>query len=154
MTHLSSFRYNPSVLDRPEEGGRSSEVRVRYFDPATGEPRGEKPEPLARRAEKEPGPHERDERRRAAEAEAAEIAEAMRRRRRAAGGGGSRTGGAVGGRKRPVLVDGALFESVAAAAAEVGTTPQNLGRALLDGRGSVKGRAVRFAEAAGGGGAR
>lgn len=41
MTHLSSFRYNPSVLDRPEGGGRSSEVRVRYFDPATGEPRGE-----------------------------------------------------------------------------------------------------------------
>lgn len=54
-----------------------------------------------------------------------------------------------GGRPRPVVVDGRLFPSVAAAAEEVGSSAQHLGTRLRGGPCTVKGHAVRFAEGSG-----
>ena len=48
-------------------------------------------------------------------------------------------------KKRPVLVDGVLFESVSAASKEVGCTSQALGIALRKGSPICNGRRVEFA---------
>lgn len=113
-------------------------VRTRFFDPRTGEPCDSRPEPLRREKGRETAEErnaaiakrERDEK------EAREIHEAMRRR----------AGGRNGGRPRPVVVDGRLFPSVAAAAEEVGLTAQHLGRRLRGGPCTVNGRRAAFAE--------
>lgn len=55
-------------------------------------------------------------------------------------------GGRNGGRPRPVVVDGMLFPSVAAAAEEVGLSAQHLGTRLRGGPCTVKGRRAAFAE--------
>lgn len=60
--------------------------------------------------------------------------------------GGWRAGDRNGGRPRPVVVDGRLFPSVAAAAEEVGMTAQHLGTRLRGGPCTVKGRRAAFAE--------
>lgn len=130
-------------------------VRTRYFDPRTGEPCDSKPEPLRRekgRATAEErnaaiSKRERDEK------EAREISDAMRRRAGLKPDGARwpsrRAGGRNGGRPRPVVVDGRLFPSVAAAAEEVGSSAQHLGKRLRGGPCTVKGHAVRFAEGSG-----
>ena len=48
--------------------------------------------------------------------------------------------------KRPVLVDGVRFDTVTAAAKEVGCTSQALGLALRKGSKVCKGRRIQFAE--------
>ena len=127
-------------------------VRTRYFDPRTGEPCDSKPEPLKREKRRETveernasiAERERDEK------EAREISEAMRRRAGLKPDGARlpsmRAGGRNGGRPRPVVVDGRLFPSVAAAAEEVGLTAQHLGTRLRGGPCTVKGRRAAFAE--------
>lgn len=127
-------------------------VRVSYFDPRTGEPCDSKPEPLRR----EKGRETVEERnaaiakREREEKEAREISDAMRRRAGMKPDGARRpsrsAGGRNGGRPRPVVVDGRLFPSVAAAAEEVGLTAQHLGSRLRGGPCTVKGRRAAFAE--------
>ena len=126
-------------------------VRVSYFDPRTGEPLDHRPEPLRREKMRETveernaaiAKRERDEK------EAREISEAMRRRAGLKPDGRDcrmRAVGRNGGRPRPVVVDGRLFPSVAAAAEEVGLTAQHLGKRLRGGPCTVKGRRAAFAE--------
>lgn len=127
-------------------------VRVSYFDPRTGEPCDSRPEPIRREKGRatveernaEIAKRERDEK------EAREISEAMRKRAGLKPDGARlpsmRAGGRNGGRPRPVVVDGRLFPSVAAAAEEVGLTAQHLGRRLRGGPCTVNGRRVAFAE--------
>lgn len=142
MTHMSSYRYGAALLDQ-SSNGRSSEVRVSYFDPVTGEPCETKPKPLIKKAEPKKSAHERYAQRKADEAEAAEIMRNMRNRKARK----PRTDAVrQGGRKRPVLVDGVRFESVTDAAAEIGTSDQYLGKVLLNGKSKIKGRSVSFAE--------
>lgn len=127
-------------------------VRVSYFDPRTGEPCDSKPEPLRR----EKGRETVEERnaaiakREREEKEAREISDAMRKRAGLKPDGARRpsrsAGGRNGGRPRPVVVDGRLFPSVAAAAEEVGLTAQHLGSRLRGGPCTVKGRRAAFAE--------
>lgn len=127
-------------------------VRVSYFDPRTGEPLDHKPEPLRREQRRETAEErnvaiaerERDER------EARAISEAMRKRAGLKPDGARwpsrRAGGRNGGSLRPVVVDGMLFPSVAAAAEEVGLSAQHLGTRLRGGPCTVKGRRAAFAE--------
>ena len=127
-------------------------VRVSYFDPRTGEPLDHRPEPLVRERKRTTAEErnaaiakrERDEK------EAREISEAMRRRAGLKPDGARwpsrRAGGRNGGRPRPVVVDGRLFPSVAAAAEEVGLSAQHLGSRLRGGSCTVKGRMAAFAE--------
>lgn len=127
-------------------------VRVSYFDPRTGEPLDHRPEPLRREQRRETAEErnaaiaerERDER------EARRISEAMRKRAGLKPDGerwpSRRAGGRNGGRPRPVVVDGMLFPSVAAAAEEVGLSAQHLGKRLRGGPCTVKGRRAAFAE--------
>lgn len=140
MTHTSSYRYGAPMLEPAAECRRSSDVRVRYFDPVTGEPCEGKPKPL-RKQRQELTAEQKRLQREEAEAEAAEIMENMRKRKRGKNSFGSR-----GKRNREVLVDGVLFESVALAAVEIGTSPQHLGKAISAGKEYVKGRRVAFAE--------
>lgn len=127
-------------------------VRVSYFDPRTGEPLDHRPEPL-RREQRRTTAEERNasiaERERG-EREARAISDAMRKRAGlkpdVARWPSRRAGGRNGGRPRPVVVDGRLFPSVAAAAEEVGLTAQHLGTRLRGGPCTVKGHAVEFAE--------
>lgn len=119
-------------------------VRTRFFDPRTGEPCDSRPEPLrcekgretAEERNAEIAKRERDEK------EAREISDAMRRRAGLKPDGvrwpSRRAGGRNGGRPRPVVVDGRLFPSVAAAAEEVGLTAQHLGSRLRGGPCTVK----------------
>lgn len=127
-------------------------VRTSFFDPRTGEPCESRSEPLRREKMRETAEErnaaiakrERDEK------EAREISEAMRRRAGlkpdVARWPSRRAGGRNGGRPRPVVVDGRLFPSVAAAAEEVGLTAQHLGRRLRGGPCTVNGRRAAFAE--------
>lgn len=127
-------------------------VRVSYFDPRTGEPCESRPEPIRREKGRETveernaaiAKRERDEK------EAREISDAMRKRAGLKPDGARRpsrsAGGRNGGRPRPVVVDGRLFPSVAAAAEEVGLTAQHLGSRLRCGPCTVKGRRAAFAE--------
>lgn len=143
MTHKSSFRY-AQLVPEARSGACSSEVRVSYFDPLTGEPCDERPVPRrTQRAEMTRA--QREAARRAAIAEGEAIMEGMQRRRAAQP---RRLAGAPahGGRKRAVLVDGAEYESVTAAAKAIGTSEQHLGKRLRAGAGKVKGHTVAFAE--------
>ena len=54
MTHKSSVRYGAGQPVESHSGGRSGPVRVRYFDPVTGEPCAEKPVPLGKRKQSRP----------------------------------------------------------------------------------------------------
>lgn len=127
-------------------------VRTSFFDPRTGEPCDSRPEPPRREQRRETAEErnaaiakrERDEK------EAREISEAMRRRAGLKPDGARwpsrRAGGRNGGRPRPVVVDGRLFPSVAAAAEEVGLTAQHLGTRLRGGPCTVNGRRAAFVE--------
>lgn len=146
-----------SILDKLDNKPvpMNGPVRVRYFDPATGEPCDSKPEPKPRRG-KESDPEARNAAMRAharAVDEARGVQAAMDDRKRKARNErqrlarGRRTGGRNGGARRPVVVDGALYGSVAAAADAVGTTPEWLGQRLKGGACTCKGHAVEFAGA-------
>lgn len=99
-------------------GGREpSPVRVSYFDPRTGLPCDEKPEPLRRdRAE-----------RRGIGLDAVYFM------------GGSKNA-------KPVLVDGVRYASVTAAAKAVGCSAVTLRKYLRGGAASCRGHAVAYAE--------
>lgn len=107
------MRYDPVLQYNRDRMLPSSEVRVRYFDPRTGEPSPTKCEPLARaraktRAEKEA---EHD----AAVSEALRIMERMDERNNV-----ERAPKRPGRAPRAVYVDGERFASAGDAAAAVG----------------------------------
>lgn len=105
------------VLDA-HSGAVSGPVRVSYFDPRTGEPCATKPEPLHR-------PADREEAKR--KACGCVVVRANRR-------------------GKPVLVDGARYETIAAAARSIGVDKTSLGAALRSGAVEYGGRAVRYAD--------
>jgi len=142
MTHLSSYRYGEPMHEPPSETRGCSEVRISYFDPRTGEPCNEKPEPISIHREEGPTAIEHFEQRKKDVAEAAEIARSMKERNakeRKAKGGRGRAG-------RAVLVDGILFHSVTAAASEVGVDCGYLSKQLRAGAKLCHGRMVEYAE--------
>ena len=104
-----------AVLDQGS-GAVSGPVRVSYFDPRTGEPCDEKPEPL-----------HGDPERRGRERE------------------GYRASLARGWKKRAVMVGGVEYESIAAAAPAVGVSKTKLAKSLREGAAEVNGRSVRYA---------
>lgn len=145
MTHLSSFRYGEPLQEKPSESRGCSEVRISYFDPATGEPCSEKPRPLSMQREEGQTSQERNAKRMADIEEAAEIMRSMKARRTKENKGKKKLL-QHSSKKRPVLVDGVRYQSVAAAAEEIGTPSQYLGKQLLSGKRFLKGRRIEFAE--------
>lgn len=140
MTHISAFRLGGPLVQTPCVG-KCGEVRIGYFDPRTGEPCDTKPEPL-RRTDAKPSSYEAQIRRKAAEAEAAEIERGMRERNAKRG----RPYGEAHHRSRPVLVDGVVYPTVGAAALYLETPAQYLGSILRNGRRTFKGHSIGFAE--------
>ena len=104
------------VLDA-HSGAVSGPVRVSYFDPRTGEPCATKPEPL-----------HGDQERRGREREG--YRESLER----------------GRKKRAVVVDGVLYESISAAAGAIGCDKGGLGAKLRAGGSSHIGHSVGFAD--------
>lgn len=145
MTHSSVYRekYN-TLLDGGKSYAKSSPVRVSYFDPRTGEPCDTKPEPLSKAEKTKKSRAERDAERMEAQSEAAEIMRNMEERKRQKRDKTLREN--ANRQKRPVLVDGVRFESIKAAAREVGTDPKWLRQVLKGGIGKCKGREIEFAE--------
>ena len=105
----------------------SGPVRVSYFDPRTGEPCDEKPEPLKRKAARKT-PRQLSEERAAAEREGAEIAERMAARRAK-----PRKRAESGRSKKPVVVDGVRYASQAEASAATGIARSTLSRKSAQG---------------------
>ena len=145
MTHTSVYRekYN-TLLDSGKSYAKSSPIRISYFDPRTGEPCDTKPQPLTKAEKSKKSNIERYNERMRAEAEAAEIMRNMEKRKNAKRSKPLQDNAKK--RKRLVLVDGALFGSIKAAAKEVGTTPEWLHHVLKNGVPKCKGREIRFAE--------
>ena len=142
MTHTSKFRYGSAIVD-PPSAGRSSELRVSYFDPATGEPCEEKPKPLKRKHADALTTQQAVEKRQRDEAEAAQIMADMKarnRRRKPLCGKFPHKNG------RSVMVDGVVYPSINAAGRAVGVDGQYLGKRLREGRRTVSGHDVRFVE--------
>lgn len=141
--HTSSLRYGPILGAGNDRALPSSEVRVRYFDPRTGEPCERKPRPLGRdraaeRIAARDAWAERDRAYRSAVDEAARVqAEAAARR------SSQRRGGR---RPRPVVVDGVAHPSVNAAARAIGCAPSHLSRKLNEGAVEHMGHSVRYEE--------
>lgn len=106
-----------AVLDQGS-GAVSGPVRVSYFDPRTGEPCDEKPEPLHTQADRE------EAKRKAC---GCVVVRANRR-------------------GKPVLVDGVRYETIAAAARSIGVDKTSLGAAIRSGAVEYGGRAVRYAD--------
>lgn len=105
------------VVLEARSGAVSGPVRVSYFDPRTGEPCDERPEPLSRRAQ------------------------AVRSREIA----GYEASLERGRKKRPCTVDGVRYESIAAASRATRLDRCGLGAALKEDRGEYKGREVAYA---------
>lgn len=142
MTHTSRFRYGAAVLDPPSVG-RSSELRVSYFDPATGEPCDEKPNPLKRKHAEALTAQQAVEKRQREEAEAAQIMADMKaryRRRKPLCGKFPHKNG------RSVMVDGVVYPSINAAGRAMGVDGYYLGKRLREGKQKVSGHDVRFVE--------
>ena len=123
-SHSSSYRYDETAArgGRVRSGypdGMSPKVRVRYFDPATGEPRKTKLEP--KRAKK----RMEDQGKRAAS-----LARVRAK--------------TIEMRGQPVIVDGAEHPSVNSAAKAVGCAGSTLANKLRDGATEYKGHAIRF----------
>ena len=158
MTHSSSFRYSEHAPEA-SSGARSSEVRVRYFDPVTGEPCDSKPMPLSKQREQMESVRERDAKRRKAEAEAAEIMRKMKERKQAEKAERKREAerkkraapkpapskAKRDGRTKPVLVDGVLYGSATAAAEAIGANFSHFCAVLRSGGGRCKGHRIEFA---------
>lgn len=100
--------------------GMSREVRVRYFDPATGEPCDEKPVPT-KRAKKRMEDQEK---------RAASLARAREK--------------TIERCAQPVIVDGVEYPSVNSAAKAVGCAGCTLANKLRDGTTEYKGHSIRF----------
>lgn len=122
MTHISKFRYGTKIIEPPSDSRGCSEVRVSYFDPATGRPCKEKPKPLGEHGEGK-GSLEQNKKRKPKDKK-----ECFRRRTRA------------------VLVDGERFESITAAARVLGVSASYLSKQLSAGAKRVHGRKVEIAE--------
>lgn len=122
--HSTTFRYGGAAMQREHVGrwpeGMSPEVRVRYFDPATGEPRKAKLEPPKRAN-------------RRMEGKAMLKASIARARAKTI----ERCG-------QPVIVDGAEHPSVNSAAKAVGCAGCTLANKLRDGATEYKGHSIRF----------
>ena len=142
MTHLSSFRYGEKLKEKPTVSRGYGKVRISYFDPVTGKPCNEKPEPLHVQRERRQTAAERFEQHQRGVAEAAEIAANMKRRNAKE----RRAKGCKGYPGRAVLVDGELFKSVTAAAEEIGVHNSYLSKQLLAGAKQCHGRMIEFAE--------
>ena len=143
MTHESAYKYGYLSEDYGS-CSKSGKVRISYFDPMTGEPCDSKPKPRSETLkERKLTSCERLAERIRAEEEAAEIMRNMAERRKA------ERKQAANKKKRPVKVDDAWFESVAAAASEVGTSPEWLCHVLKNGASECKGRRIEFAESEG-----
>lgn len=140
MTHTSRFRYGVAIRESLTDCRGSSEVRVSYFDPVTGEPCAEKPKPL-KVQRREITVQQALERRQQAEAEGARIMAEMRARKRKplCGPFPHKNG-------RAVLVDGERFPSISAAAHSMGVDGNYLGKRLREGAVFVCGFRVEFAE--------
>lgn len=95
----------------------SGPVRVRYFDPLTGDPCEEKPVPRSKQL--------------AARGKAAPKREKADWKWKARG-------------HRRCIVDGVEYESIAAAARAVGVNNNSLGRALRDGLAVYRGHCIRW----------
>lgn len=122
--HSTTFRYGGAAMQREHVGswpeGMSPEVRVRYFDPATGEPCDEKPVP-AKRAK------------RRTEDKAMLKASIARARAKT-----------IERRGQPVIVDGVEYPSVNSAAKAVGCAGSTLANKLRDVATEYRGHAIRF----------
>lgn len=105
------------VVLEARSGAVSGPVRVSYFDPRTGEPCDERPEPLSDRVQ--------TARSRELEGYAASLER--------------------GRKKRPVLVDGVRYESIGAAARTARVDRGCLGQALKEGRAEYRGHEVAYA---------
>ena len=122
--HSSSYRYDEPAArgGRVRSGypdGMSPKVRVRYFDPATGEPRKTKLEPnLTKRRMEDQGKR------------AASLARAREK--------------TIERRAQPVIVDGAEHPSVNSAAKAVGCAGCTITRNLRNGATEYKGHSIRF----------
>ena len=142
MTHTSKFRYGAAIVN-PPSAGKSSELRVSYFDPATGEPCEEKPKPLKRRHAEAMTAQQAVEKRQREEAEAAQIMADMKarnkRRKPPCGKLPNKNG-------RSVMVDGVVYPSINAAGRAMGVDGYYLGKRLREGKQKVSGHDVRFVE--------
>lgn len=125
MMHTSRISYGDQPAMRqsgevewPE--GMSPEVRVRYFDPRTGEPCDEKPEP-AKRAKKRMEDQAK---------QAASVANARERTIERLG--------------HPVIVDGVEHPSLRSAGKVVGCDGSYLRSKLRSGATEYKGHSIRF----------
>lgn len=122
--HSTTFRYGGAAMQREHVGrwpeGMSPEVRVRYFDPRTGEPCDEKPVP-AKRAK------------RRMEDKAMLKASLARAREKT-----------IERCAQPVIVDGVEHPSVNSAAKAVGCAGSTLANKLRDGATEYRGHAIRF----------
>lgn len=103
------------VVLEARSGAVSGPVTVSYFDPRTGEPTDARCEPLHAPAK-------------APDAQAGYLAALER-----------------GRRKRPVSVDGTVYESIAAASRAAGCSRGRLGNALRSGATEYGGHAIGFA---------
>lgn len=146
MTHESMYRYGYLSEDYGS-CSKSGKVRISYFDPRTGEPCEEKPEPLSKAEKAKKSNIERYNERMEAQSEAAEIMRNMEERKRQKRNKTLREN--ANRQKRQVLVDGVLFDSVKAAAEDVGTSPEWLCHVLKSGAPKCKGRRIEFAESEG-----
>lgn len=118
--HTSSMRCGPVLGGARDRMLPSSEVRVRYFDPRTGEPCDEKPEP-AKRAK------------RRMEDKAMLKASIARARAKT-----------IARCAQPVIVDGVEYPSVNSAAKAVGCAGCTITRNLRNGATECKGHSIRF----------
>lgn len=154
MTHSSGYRYSEHAPEA-SSGARSSEVRVRYFDPMTGEPCDKKPTPLSKQKKHMESVRERDAKQRKAEQEAAESMRRMAERKKAEQAERKRKAepkpvpvprnGKRDGRANPVLVDGVLFESATEAAKSISANLSHFCAVLRSGGGRCKGHRIEFA---------
>ena len=122
--HSSSYRYDEPAArgGRVRSGypdGMSPKVRVRYFDPATGEPRKTKLEPnLTKKRMEDQGKR------------AASLARAREK--------------TIARCAQPVIVDGVEYPSVNSAAKAVGCAGCTITRNLRNGATEYKGHSIRF----------
>lgn len=146
MTHVSTLRFGALRYDEPS-GAKSSEVRISYFDPLTGEPCESKPKPRPAKAQPTLTALDRDRIKEAERKEAADIMKAMAERKKSKSEPKSRKGVRVGGRAaRPVLVDGVRYETIGAAANVLGVSVQYAHKSISNGKTIIRGRTVAFAE--------
>lgn len=147
--HTSSMRYGPVLGGARDRILPSSEVRVSYFDPTTGEPLDRKPtierksSEIEERVRNRDAWAARDAEHRAAVEDADRIMREARERRSSKARAAARRGGR---RPKPVVVDGVTHPSVNAAARAMGCAPSHLSKKLNAGMREHMGRSVRYEE--------